>query len=45
LEIPAPHARTGGVLIGAQRRGSTLGHNILRGSANRLHPRERVHII
>jgi len=26
--IPTPHARTGGVLIGAQRRGSTLGHNI-----------------
>jgi len=38
---PAPHMRTGGVLIVAHRRLSTLRHNILRGSANCLHSRER----
>jgi len=32
-EFRLPHARTGGVLIVAQRRLSTLRHNILRGSA------------
>jgi hypothetical protein len=40
-----PHARTGGVLIVAHRRLSTLRHNILRGSAKPPTSTGEVHFI
>jgi predicted nuclease of restriction endonuclease-like (RecB) superfamily len=43
--IPAPHARTGGVLIVAQRRVKHTDTIFYVVRQNRLHPRERVHII
>jgi hypothetical protein len=45
LGNPAPHARTGGVLIVAQRRVKHTDTIFYVVRQNRLHPREKVHII